>query len=159
MADGSVVGIFVTPDAGGVMHGVDAVHAVEGKGLEGDRYFDHGGTWSAKPGLDCQVTLIEAEAVDAVGREYNLALDMSETRRNLVTRGVPLNHLVGREFSVGEVVLQGVGLCEPCGYLERKTREGIKRALVHRGGLRARVVRGGVIRTGSTIAQKQTDRP
>lgn len=151
MPQGSVVVIYVTAVKGEPMRAVKSVRAVEGRGLEGDRYFDHGGTWSVKPGSDCEVTLIESEAVEAVERDCDVALQASQSRRNIVTLGVPLNHLVGREFEVGEAVLHGMTLCEPCGYLEKKTRDGVKQALLHRGGLRARIVKGGVISTGCQI--------
>ena len=82
---------------------------------------------------------------------YRLAMEPKETRRNLVTRGVPLNHLVGRQFTIGEVLLEGVELCEPCGHLEKLTVPGIRKALTHRGGLRARIITGGKLREGNRI--------
>ena len=75
-----------------------------------------------------------------------------ETRRNVVTRGIALNHLVGKRFRVGEVLLQGIRLCEPCDHLESLTRPGVRQALLHRGGLRAQILEGGVIRVGDPIA-------
>ena len=83
--------------------------------------------------------------------EYEITLEPAQARRNLVTRGVPLNHLIGREFAVGDVVLRGLRLCEPCGHLEKLTIKGIEKSLRHRGGLRAQVVQGGVLRSGDTI--------
>ena len=97
------------------------------------------------------VTLIEREAIVAVRSETGLALDEAETRRNLVTVGVPLNHLVNQEFRVGPVRLRGVNLSEPCAYLERVVREGLRPALIHRGGLRAEVLEGGPIRLGDAV--------
>src|SRR5438874_415595 len=79
-------------------------------------------------------------------KEYKLPFTHPDPRRNLLTAGVPLNHLVGKTFRVGEVVLRGIELCEPCGHLEKLTCAGIKRALIHRGGLRAQILRGGELR-------------
>ena len=125
--------------------------AVAGKGLEGDRYFRKTGTYSKKDGPDRQVTLVEAEAVEAAPHDYDLPLESRLTRRNLVTKGVALNHLVGREFTVGEVRLRGVRLCEPCGHMEKLSVPGAREALVHRGGLRAEILSGGVVRVGDPI--------
>jgi MOSC domain-containing protein YiiM len=97
------------------------------------------------------VTLIELEAVRAAAEEAGVELDPSGPRRNLVTRGVPLNHLIGRDFRIGEVVLRGVRPCHPCSRLGRFTSTEVKRALVHRGGLRADIVRDGLVRLGDVI--------
>jgi MOSC domain-containing protein YiiM len=91
------------------------------------------------------------EAIEALAQECQIALEPGAARRNLVTRGVPLNHLVGREFHIGEVLLRGLRLCEPCGHLETLTVKGIQDGLCHRGGLRAQIVRGGVVRTGDAV--------
>ena len=100
-----------------------------GKGLRGDRYANGTGTFSSsiKPGR--HVTLIESEAIEAVRREHGLDVSPSDPRRNVVTSGVRLNDLVGVRFSVGDAVLQGIRLCEPCDHLERLTGiEGLKKA-------------------------------
>ena len=107
---------------------------------------------ASKRSPDREITLIEAEAIEAVPREYGVELSPAEARRNIVTRGVALNHLVGREFRVGNVVLRGIRLCEPCEHLERLTRPGVLEALVHRGGLRAQIVSGGTIQVGDSIS-------
>jgi MOSC domain-containing protein YiiM len=153
MFEGSVVGIFVAPAAGAPMEARDEVEAIVGTGLAGDRYGAAVGTYSGHRIGDDQraVTLIEREAVAAVRSETGLALEEAETRRNLVTVGVPLNHLVNREFQVGPVRLRGVNLSEPCAYLEQVVREGLRRALIHRGGLRAEVLEGGSIRLGAAV--------
>jgi MOSC domain-containing protein YiiM len=151
--EGSVVGIFVAPAAGAPMETRAEVEAIAGTGLVGDRYANAVGTYSAHRISDDlrAVTLIEREAVAAVHSETGLALEEAETRRNLVTVGVPLNHLVNQEFQVGPVRLLGVNLSEPCAYLERVVREGLRPALIHRGGLRAEVLEGGPIRLGDLI--------
>ena len=96
--------------------------------------------------------MIEREAVAAVRDEEDLEVSEAETRRNLVTEGVPLNHLVGREFMVGEVRLRGVRLAEPCAYLEDLIGQaGLRKSLVHRGGLRADIIEGGTLRVGDLV--------
>ncbi len=151
MWTGTVVSLHIAPDAAGSMVSVPTVRAVAGRGLEGDRYYADAGTFSEKPGPDREVTLIESEAVDALRRDYEIEFDAGMSRRNIVTRGVPLNHLVGREFRVGEVLLRGLRLCEPCGHLERLAERPVRQGLVHRGGLRAQIVTGGIIRAGDQI--------
>src|SRR5919198_222687 len=150
-AQGSVVALYLAPAGEGPMKSVKEVRAVSGKGLEGDRYFNRTGTFSNQPGTGRDVTLIEAEALEALQRDYAIELNPGQPRRNVVTRGMPLNHLVGIEFAVGAVTLRGTRLCEPCSHLEKLTRKGTMRGLIHRGGLRADIVAGGVIRVGDTI--------
>lgn len=128
------------------------VTAVAGRGIEEDRYFHGAGYWSKSPGAIRDITLIEIEAIEALNREKNISLAPGATRRNLVTRGVPLNHLVGSEFQVGNVRLLGTRLCEPCSYLEGLTQKGVLTGLIHRGGLRADIVAGGTIRVGDLIS-------
>src|SRR5438552_3394586 len=140
MFHGQLIGIFVAPEKEGDLQALDRVEAVTGLGLVGDRYFLNTGTYSAKPGPDREVTLVEVEALEGLAREYQITLPPAQTRRNLLTRGVPLNHLVGRTFTVGPVVLRGIRLCEPCGHLEALTCKGVNAGLTHRGGLRAQVV-------------------
>ncbi|MFQ5552295.1 MAG: MOSC domain-containing protein [Thermoplasmata archaeon] len=135
------------------MRSLTEVRAVAGQGLEGDRYFEEAGTYSKYLGSDRQLTLIEREALEALGRDYAQDLDPRDARRNLVTEGVPLNHLVGRTFRVGEVRLSGLRLCEPCGHLARLVKRDVVPGLIHRGGLRAEILTTGVIRVGDAIAE------
>jgi MOSC domain-containing protein YiiM len=152
MADkAGVLSIYIGATTGGPMTAVDAVRAIAGKGLEGDRYANHSGTPLEKPGTGRDVTMIEIESLEAVKRDYGIDLEPVETRRNIITRGVALSHLVGREFRVGEVVLEGVRLAEPCMYLEGLTRPGVRKGLIHRGGLRTRIVSGGMVRAGDAV--------
>jgi len=162
MWQGSVVSLHVTGSAGAPMESVPSVRAVAGRGLEGDRYFLGTGHYSPTPSHGGrEVTLIETEAVEALldgvqnaeGRRLGLKLAPAETRRNIATRGVPLNHLVDREFWVGEVRLRGTRLCEPCKYLDGLTQSGVMGGLIHRGGLRARILNDGVIRVGDAVRQ------
>jgi len=149
--NGSVHSIHITAVAGEPTVSVEEVRAVEGKGLEGDRYFSGEGSWSSTPGSGRQVTLIELETIEALDRDYEMKIEPGQARRNIVTSGVALNHLVGREFSVGDVRLRGMRLNEPCNHLASLTDEKVKQGLVHRGGLRADIVSGGVIRVGDEI--------
>jgi MOSC domain-containing protein YiiM len=134
------------------MSTVEQVRAVAARGLEGDRYFLGLGTfWKPKP--DYEVTLIEIEALEALERDYGVVLVPAEARRNIVTRGLALNHLVGQEFQVGEAILRGLRLCEPCAHLERLTHTDLIQGLTHRGGLRAQILIGGAIKVGDAVEQ------
>jgi MOSC domain-containing protein YiiM len=151
MSQGKVVSIHIAAVAAAPMKTVAQVKAVAGQGLEGDRYSNKLGTYSNDPGSGHEVTLIESEAIEALKREYDVAMDAALSRRNIVTRGVALNHLVEREFTIGAVVFRGTRLCEPCAHLERLSSKGAMRGLIHRGGLRAEIITGGVIRVGDQI--------
>lgn len=148
---GEVVSIHITPERESPTHSVETVRAVPGRGLEGDRYFLARGTYSDRPGPSRELTLIEIESVEALARDNELRIEPGATRRNIVTRGAPLGHLVGREFLVGGVRARGVRLCEPCAHLEGLTKKGVLAALVHRGGLRAQILTEGTIRIGDRI--------
>jgi MOSC domain-containing protein YiiM len=148
---GRVVAIFTAPSAGAAMEAHDDVRALTGVGLDGDRYALGTGKYSATKVGKRNVTLIEREAIAGAANEYGVEISEQETRRNLVTEGVALNHLVGREFRVGDVLFEGFDLSEPCKYLEDLTRSGVRAPLVHRGGLRAIVRSDGLIRVGDPI--------
>jgi MOSC domain-containing protein YiiM len=148
---GTVVSIHIAPTAAAPMQPVANVKAKAGRGLQGDRYYVRLGTFSNQPGAGREITLIESEAIEALKRDYQVELQAELTRRNLVTRGVALNHLVNREFKIGEVTLRGTRLCEPCSHMEKLTRKGVMRGLIHRGGLRADIVIEGVIHVGDII--------
>jgi MOSC domain-containing protein YiiM len=148
--DGVVGAIHVAPETGAPVEGRDRVEAVAERGLRGDRYFHEEGSFRDREGSD--ITLIEREALDAVEADYGIDLAPGVHRRNVTTEGVALNHLVGERFAVGRAVCEGVELCEPCSYLERKLeREGVREALVHRGGLRARIVADGAVAVGDAV--------
>ena len=150
--NGRIAFIQIAPKATEKLTSVLEVRAVTAEGLEGDRYFKKIGTYSNKLGGGRQVTLVELESVEALKRDLKIQLEPTQTRRNIVTRGVPLNHLVGWQFRLGrEVVLRGVRLCEPCDLLESLTVKGVREGLIHRGGLRADIVSGGTIRVGDPI--------
>lgn len=152
MFRGQVVAIYTAPEKGAPMERHDQVQATAGVGLDGDRYATGDGKYTrASDGGERAVTLIEREAVEAARREYDVELEEHEARRNVVTEGVPLNHLVGRTFRVGDVLLRGFKLAEPCAYLEGLTRSGVRKALVHRAGLRAEILEGGTMHVGDPI--------
>jgi MOSC domain-containing protein YiiM len=139
------VALQIAATKGAPMTRVATVRAVPGKGLVGDRYFGqaHGGRVAG-------VTLIESEVLDALERDYGVRLDFSATRRNILTRGVSLNELVGEVFRVGGVVLRGTGLCEPCWHIAASDPR-VLRGLVHRGGLRAEILGEGTIGVGDGV--------
>lgn len=153
MSSGKLLAIAIARQAKGPMEEVEQIEAVAGEGLRGDRY--GAGIGAAqfrghrKP--ENEVTLIAREAIEAANDEFNYTIAHLDTRRNLLTEDVPLNELVGKTFRVGEAVLKGLELCEPCGYLEKRTFPGIMAALKKRGGLRCCLVSGGTIRAGDAI--------
>ena len=91
--------------------------------------------------------------MEAAARDYQMQLAPGEARRNVVTRGVPLNHLVGKEFSIGDVRVRGIRLCEPCDHLQKVTGKSVIKSFLHRGGLRAQILSEGIIRVGTTISE------
>jgi MOSC domain-containing protein YiiM len=148
---GKVAGIYIATEGAGPIVSLQEVEAVAGRGLQGDRYFEARGTYSDNPEPGRQLTFIEQEALDAAARDYGISLDPGQSRRNIVTVGVALNHLVGMEFLVGEVRVRGVRLNEPCGHLASLSKRGVVKALTHRGGLRADILLGGQIRVGDPV--------
>jgi MOSC domain-containing protein YiiM len=148
---GKVEAIYIASNGAEPLVAVDEIKAVVGLGLEGDRYFHKRGTFSKKPMPGRDVTLIEAEAIEAVQKDYGLDIGPGDARRNIVTRGVPLNHLVGQKFRVGDATLIGVRLCNPCTHLTKLVGPDFRKALVHRGGLRAEILEGAELHPGDEI--------
>jgi MOSC domain-containing protein YiiM len=144
---GLVEAIFVTSEPGDLPAPVERVRAYAGRGLEGNRYYwDNGDAPSGRA-----VTLIAAEAMDAVSREGDISIEPAATRRNVLTRGIDVNALVGKRFRIGDVECEGVELCEPCAHLESMTQPGVIKAFVHRGGLNADILSDGEISVGDAI--------
>lgn len=160
MFQGTLLAIAIARQAKGTMENVASIEAVAGEGLRGDRYGAGIGAaqFKGRRKPENEVTLIAEEAIRGANDEFNYTIDHLQTRRNLLTSGVPLNDLVGKTFCVGEVVLKGLELCEPCGYLEKRTFAGIKAALKRRGGLRCCVLVGGMIAVGDAIQPDDNDR-
>lgn len=150
---GVVAGIYVSEVKTGPMRSVEVATALQGRGLLGDRYAAKAGTFTPRSdrlkGYD--LTLIEGEVLDRVILADGSRLAPEESRRNLVTRGIELNALVGREFQIGTVRVFGQRLCEPCVHLQHLTRPGVVSGLVHTGGLRADVLTDGEIHVGDHI--------
>ncbi len=145
-----LLGIYVAEKPEELPRSVERAWARAGRGLEGDRYATGSGTFSDHPGKR-DVTLIEAEALEAYERESGKKLSAAESRRNLLTRGVRLNELVGREFQVGAVRLRGLRLSEPCTHLMRLTHPETLAGLVHRGGLVAEVLHEAELKRGDSV--------
>ncbi len=144
--------LAVAPQAEAPMRLVRQARALAVRGLQGDRYAHGAGTSSPRgahnPGYE--LTLIAAEVVeDLTARDA--ALDFASTRRNVLTRGIDVNALVGRDFTIGDVRCRGLRLAEPCAHLKRLHGPGLLRPLIHRGGLRADILSDGDIGEGSPI--------
>lgn len=138
------------------MTSLSEVRAIPGRGLEGDRYSVGLGTFSPKSQKpDYEITLIEQEAIEAFAQTSSLPFSSFQARRNIVTEGVGLNDLVGKEFFIGEVRICGVRLCEPCTYLAKISFPETLRGLVHKGGLRAQILSEGILRVGDAIQNVQ----
>ena len=147
MTEASVIAILTAPKKAAPIVSREEVNAIAGKGLEGDRYFNDEGWDEVKR----EITLVEMEAIEAANRDYDLGLTPEDMRRQIVTRGVALNHLVGREFTVGGVRCRGVKLNEPCNHLRKLADKPLIKPMIHRGGLRAQILEGGTIRVGDPI--------
>lgn len=147
---GTVEHIHIADLAGGPVRALDSVEAAAGAGLEGDRYARRDGHWrDTRSSRD--LTLIEAEALESLARDHQIQLAPGESRRNITTRGIRLNELVGRQFRIGEVLARGTKLCEPCTYLAGLVGKPLVEPLVHRGGLRADLLTSGRIAVGDRI--------
>jgi MOSC domain-containing protein YiiM len=144
----SVVSIFVAEKRGAPMRTVASVECVADCGLVGDRYYDI----ALKGSGDQGVTLIESEHIEAFCQETGIELGADMPRRNIVTRGVRLNDLVGQEFLVGDSLLQGVELAEPCRLFQRRTHREVLKFFANKGGLRARVLKTGLIAVGDGVS-------
>ena len=152
---GEVVEINISPEHEVLPEPVPRVRAVPGRGLEGDRNFFKGP--GAQPERDRELTLIASEALAGLAEEHGIDLTAAESRRNVATRGIDLNELERRRFRVGDVVCEGIELCEPCRHLQGLTEPGVLRGLVHRGGLRAAILTEGEIAVGDKVAALDDD--
>lgn len=152
MWQGQLLNIHTTPMARAPMVEQGSAKLITGVGIDGDRYAKglDTGTYSAQPDIR-EITLIEVETLEALARDHAIKLSPQEHRRNLTTRDVPLNHLVGCRFYVGDVLLEGGRLNEPCRYIDMITKKTICDLLEHRSGLNCRILEGGMIRPGDQI--------
>ena len=147
---GELLHIHTALEGGAPMRSHDQIALIAGVGIEGDRYATERGKYSPFPDIR-QVTLIEVETLIALRRDHEIELTPDEHRRNLTTEGVPLNHLVGKRFWVGDVLLEGGRLNFPCRYLELITGKTVCDLLEHRSGLNCSIIEGGTITVGATI--------
>lgn len=147
---GTVEALLTAARAEDAIETQQSVELRAGRGIVGDRYYDGTGTFSASEKHGQQLTLIEAEVLEAL-RKDGLELTPADARRNIVTRGIDLNSLVGEEFRVGTARCVGRRLCEPCSHLQRLTGAALLRPMVHRGGLRADILESGVVEVGDSI--------
>ena len=156
---GRVEAVAIADRAEAPMRQVTGARAIPGRGLDGDRYANRIGTFTPRSGrgVGYDLTLIEAEVLDELTLTDGQQLGYARARRNLVTRGIDLNALVGRRFKVGDVECVGRRLCEPCAHLERLTHKGVVRKLIHRGGLRADIITAGNITVGAVIECLESD--
>jgi MOSC domain-containing protein YiiM len=154
---GEVLHIHIASSASMEMEELEEARLVANKGIEGDRYFLGTGTYSGKPDIR-EVTLIESEVLDALAQndpplqDGPIILAPSDHRRNLTTRGIYLNHLVGKRFRIGAAVLRGGRLNFPCKYLEELLGSPVYLPLYNRSGLNCVIETGGIIRRGDPIA-------
>ena len=154
---GKIVKLLISKDPKSAMLNVNQIVLEAGKGIFGDRYYNQEGTFSNKGEIepDRDVTLIEIEKIDALNKEHNLDITAEDFRRNIVVSNCDLNSLVGKEFQIGEVVLKGLRLCEPCKYLSNKLdNEKVLSQMVHKAGLRAQIIKGGSIDLNSQVEVK-----
>jgi MOSC domain-containing protein YiiM len=154
---GKVGGIFVAPSSAREMISLSQVRAFADRGLEGDRFFRD--SWDAVRRPDKAVSLIEEEVLQLAAKELGLESIAHLTRRNIVTRGVPLIELLKREFTIGGALMRGVRLFEPCAHLVKVSNlPGIFKALEHRSGLKAAILSDGVIRVGDSVRLAEAQR-
>jgi MOSC domain-containing protein YiiM len=150
---GAVVHIFVAPRRGAPMKHLQEVYALAGEGLAGDRYADRANRYAA----DGQITLIQSEYISAFAAELGNDFTPDLPRRNIVTSGVTLNDLRGRRFRVGEAVVEGLELCEPCRLFAKRTHRAVLKFFVGKGGLRGRILTSGRIRIGDAVGAEPDD--
>jgi Uncharacterized protein conserved in bacteria len=156
MTPGAVEAIHIAEEAAGPVRPVESAMLRRGAGIDGDRYGRREGTFSDRP-LDHELTLVEAEVLESLAAEHGVTLAPGESRRNLTTRGIALNPLVGKRFRIGGVLCEGTRLCEPCAHLERLTGiGGLARVMAGRGGLRALVLEDGPIRVGDPVTVEES---
>jgi MOSC domain-containing protein YiiM len=148
--EGVVEGIFVTSEGSAAMERVEEVRTVEGCGIDGDRYCEGTGFWT-RYGDVCEVTLIEGEDLDFIQNDLGIGVKGGEHRRNIVTRGIRLRDLRRQTFRVGDTVLRYDRSRPPCRHVQDLSEPGMTRALRNRGGICAKVVKAGTIKTNDTI--------
>ena len=148
---GTVIGLHIAPRSFLPMGDLDQVTLITDKGIDGDRYSKDDGFYSDRPEPGRQLTLFESEVLEALARDHGITLAATDHRRNVTTRSVPVNHLVGRRFRIGQAVAEGTRLSVPCRHIEQITGQEIFAPLINRSGLHARILDGGIVRRGDRI--------
>ncbi len=151
VSTGKVVAIYIAPAPGEPTVYIEQAHVVPGMGIEGDRYYNLAGKSEKDHNPGRELTLVEMEAIEAICQQEGIPLTSDQTRRNIITHGIPLNDLVGRVFTIGAIQLRGIRLCEPCSYLAGRTDPRILTSMAHRGGLRAEIISEGFIHLDDII--------
>jgi len=155
---GIVEGIFIAERPGQPMRSVPDVLGEAGRGLVGDRHYGRVKDPTRRRRDDVlEVSLVEAEVLESLSDEHGIELAGHETRRNVLVRGVRLNDLIGRQFTLGAMLCEGIEICQPCAHMQKKVGKPILKPLVHRGGLRARILRSGTVRVGDTVAAVEAE--
>lgn len=148
---GTITHLNLTAAASLPMESPTSLSLVAGVGIEGDRYATQKGYYSDRPELGRQITLFEIETLEALQRDHDVVLHPHEHRRNITVEGVPLNHLVGRRFKVGNCILEATRLSTPCKHIEDVTGKRISRWLINRSGLNCIIIKGGLIEIGNAV--------
>ncbi|MGE3269269.1 MAG: MOSC domain-containing protein [Chloroflexota bacterium] len=154
---GTVEGIYLAPTKGQPVQSVEEVVGEAGSGLVGDRHYrapDDPRPPDSK-GDTRNVSLVEAEVLESLREEHGLELAGWETRRNILVRGIRLHELIGKRFRLGGMLCEGMEICEPCASMQQKVGRPVMKPLLHRGGLRARIVESGTVRIGDSVAQAE----
>jgi MOSC domain-containing protein YiiM len=156
---GEVIAIHIASAASEPMQALQCATAIAGSGLDGDRYRNGIGFYSQVPTDPGgrELTLIAEEALAEVTTETGIQIPLHEHRRNITTRGIDVDALLGKQFRIGDVICEGVRACPPCNHLDELTRKPLLKPLARRGGLRARIVTGGEVRIGDRIEQLPAD--
>ncbi|WP_061029232.1 MOSC domain-containing protein [Bradyrhizobium sp. CCH5-F6] len=155
---GVVRHLHLTPRASLPMRAQDSLTLIAGKGIVGDRYTNETGYYSERPEEGRQITLFEEETLEALRRDHGIDLFPAEHRRNVTTFGVPLTHLVGRRFWLGEALLEATRLSVPCKHLEEVTGKPVFNPLINRSGLNAKILVGGTVRVGDRLSPEKCER-
>ena len=150
---GSIYRLYYCSEAKAEMIQAESLNCVMDRGIEGDRYFLGKGTFSQELSgtPDDQITLIESEEIDQFNHDNGLNLSYGSFRRNIITTGIKLNPLVGQKIQIGDVVLEAIRYCEPCAHLAQLLGQEILPQMMGRSGLRAKIISGGVVKSGQPI--------
>lgn len=152
---GEVIDLHIAKEASAPMEQRASLELIANEGISGDRYATQRGFYSDRPEPGRQITLFEIETLEAMQRDHNVELLAQEHRRNVTVRGVPLNHLVGRQFKVGDCILEATRLSTPCKHIEDVTGKVISRWMINRSGLNCIIVSGGFVKIGDIVQPRE----